>query len=296
MKIDLLTDRQLAKLHQSSLHILETIGVQLPHAEVLRLFAEAGATVDRENHRVRIPERLVAHCLETAGKSFTIYGRDRAKKAEFGLGQRNYNSSAGQALWVNDDLTRRYATLDDVRTASRLADALPAMNVVGAMADPHELPVEYRCVVVAAEQLKHTTKPITFWFHDRASARFLMELLTIVAGSEEEVARYPLAYPFLEPISPLRFPERGVDLLFETCRLNLPVPIGPMAQMGASARRHTGRHDGPAERGNPGRAVHRAVDPPRHTAVLWRHPARLRHAHHAGDLRRPGAGLDGRRP
>ena len=82
----------------------------------------------------------------------------------------------GQALWVEDDLTRRYATLDDVRTAARLADGLPAINIVGAMADPHELPVEYRCVVVAAEQIKHTTKPITFWFHDRASARFLIEL------------------------------------------------------------------------------------------------------------------------
>ena len=44
-----------------------------------------------------------------------------------------------------------------------------------------------------------------------------------------------MAYPFLEPISPLRFPQRGVDLLFETCRLNLPVPIGPMAQVGVSA-------------------------------------------------------------
>jgi len=103
------------------------------------------------------------------------------------------------------------------------------------MSDPHELPPDCRCVFVAAEQLKNTTKPITFWFHDRKSARFLMELFTIVAGSEEEVIRHPFAYPFLEPISPLRFPQKGIDLLFETCRFNLPVPIGPMAQTGATA-------------------------------------------------------------
>lgn len=138
-------------------------------------------------------------------------------------------------MWLDDNLERRYATLDDVRTASRLADALPRINIVGAMSDPHELPPSYRCVVVAAEQLKNTTKPITFWFHDRASARFLMELFAIVSGGEEEASRYPLAYPFLEPISPLRFPQKGIDLLFETCRFNLPVPIGPMAQTGATA-------------------------------------------------------------
>ena len=33
----------------------------------------------------------------------------------------------------------------------------------------------------------------------------------------------------------MRFPHDGVDLLFETAKLNLPVPIGPMAQMGLSA-------------------------------------------------------------
>ena len=46
---------------------------------------------------------------------------------------------------------------------------------------------------------------------------------------------YPLFFPFLEPVSPLSFPFNGVDLLFETARLNMPVPIGPMAQMGMSA-------------------------------------------------------------
>jgi trimethylamine--corrinoid protein Co-methyltransferase len=235
MKITLLEDSQLRKLHGASLEILEKIGVQVPHAEALELFAAAGAQVDRQSQHVRIPAQVVQHCLQAAGKTFTIYGRDRSKKAEFGVGKRNYNSTAGQALWVDDQAGRRYATLDDVRTACRLGDALPWINIVGAMADPHELPVEHRCVHVAAEQLKHTTKPITFWFHDRASARFLNELFTIVAGSEQEAAQYPIAYPLLEPISPLRFPHRGVDLLFETCRLNLPVPVGPMAQTGATA-------------------------------------------------------------
>jgi len=42
-------------------------------------------------------------------------------------------------------------------------------------------------------------------------------------------------YPLLEPVSPLCFPFNGVDLLFETAQLNMPVPIGPMAQMGMSA-------------------------------------------------------------
>ena len=235
MKLDLLSDEQVRKLHRASMEILETIGVHVPHEDVLALFRQAGARVDTDRQLVKIPEAVIQHCLQAAGKQFTIYGRDRSRTAGFGMGRRNYNSIAGEAHWVDDNLVRRPATLADVRTATRLADALPWINIAGAMADPHELPVEYRCVAVAAEQLKHTTKPITFWFHDRASAKFLLELFAIVAGSEAEAARYPLAFPLLEPISPLRFPRQGVDLLFETCRFPLPVPIGPMAQVGATA-------------------------------------------------------------
>jgi trimethylamine--corrinoid protein Co-methyltransferase len=60
-------------------------------------------------------------------------------------------------------------------------------------------------------------------------------MLIALRGDEERAATYPLCYPFLEPISPLRFPRNGIDVLYETARLNLPVPIGPMAQMGLSA-------------------------------------------------------------
>jgi trimethylamine--corrinoid protein Co-methyltransferase len=235
VKISLLSDAQIQRLHEASLRILATVGVHVPHEEMLRLLAEAGAEVDYCTQLAKLPENLVMASLAAAGRRFAIYGRDRGKQAEFGAGKRNYNTTAGQAHWLEPDLRRRPATLEDVRTASRFGDALPWINIVGAMSDPHELPPSYRCVVVAAELLKNATKPIMFWFHDRASARFILELFTIVAGRDEEASRYPFAYPFLEPISPLRFPRNGIDLLFETCRFNLPVPVGPMAQTGATA-------------------------------------------------------------
>ncbi|HUU27982.1 MAG TPA: trimethylamine methyltransferase family protein [archaeon] len=231
-----LSDGQIERIHQASLSILERVGILVPHREMLGRFADSGARVDFDNQRVRIPAELVERSVETAGKQFTMYGRDLSVTAAFGQGQRNYNSIAGEALWVDHaGGERRHASLDDAATATRFADALEEINIVGAMSDPHELPIQTRCIEVLAEQIRNTTKPVTFWFHDRASARFIIEMLVALRGSEELAARYPLCYPFLEPISPLRFPFHGIDLLFETSRLNLPVPIGPMAQMGLSA-------------------------------------------------------------
>ncbi|MBT4482047.1 MAG: hypothetical protein HOC71_00040, partial [Candidatus Latescibacteria bacterium] len=200
-----LTSEQLAKIHRVSLDILEQVGVHVPHEKILGRFEDADASVSRENQRVRIPPDLVISLVGKAGKQFTIYGRDTSKKAEFGLGKRNYNSIAGEAHWVDEvGQKRRFATLEDVRNASRLADALDCITIPGSMSDPHELSVEYRCVEVMVEMIRNTTKPIHFWFHDRASAKYIVEMMIALRGSEKRACEYPLCYPFLEPISPLR--------------------------------------------------------------------------------------------
>ena len=235
MEISVLSSEDIERIDGASIRILERTGVEVPHEEMRNRFEKAGAKVDHGSKRVRIPEKLVRECVGKAGKTFAIYGRDRKNAAEFGTGKRNYNSIAGEASWIERDGTRRYARLDDVVEAAKLGEMLPGLTIVGAMADPYEIPAAYRCVEVAAAQLRHTTKPITFWFHDRASAEYIIELFGSIAGSAEEARERPYGYPFLEPISPLRFPRDGIDLLFETCKVPLPVPIGPMAQVGLSA-------------------------------------------------------------
>jgi trimethylamine--corrinoid protein Co-methyltransferase len=236
MITSVLSEEQIGLISDKSMAILDRIGVVVPHEDMLNRFDDAGAKVDRTTQRVRIPSELVHQLLESACKQFTIYGRDISKYAEFGNGKRNYNSTSGQANWLDEvGHERRYANMNDVAVATRFADALECINIPGAMADPHEVPISYRCVEVMETMLHNTTKPITFWFYDRASAKYLVDMTIALRGTIEDAIKYPVCYPFLEPISPLRFPFDGIDLLYETARLNLPVPVGPMAQMGLSA-------------------------------------------------------------
>jgi trimethylamine---corrinoid protein Co-methyltransferase len=235
MELTVLTPGQLDRIHAASLEILRRVGVRVPHPDVLARFRDAGAAVVGGD-LVRIPPALVERSLAGAGKRFRIYGRDTERVARFGEGTRNYNSISGEALWI-DDATgeRRYATLEDAGTAARLADALPNITIAGAMSDPHGLSRWYGAAAAMAVMLRTTTKPLGLWFHNRRVSRLMCDLMVALRGGDEAARRYPLAYPFLEPISPLRFPFDGVDALFETSRLELPVPIGPMAQTGLSA-------------------------------------------------------------
>jgi trimethylamine--corrinoid protein Co-methyltransferase len=235
IELTILNQGDVKKIHQESVRVLETLGVYIPHKQTLRLFEGAGARVDRDRKLVRIPEKVVAKCLEMSGKKFTLYGRDRKKRAEFGSGKRNYQSIGGNPYWIEDDLLRRPSTLKDVATSALIGDALPQLTIVGAMSDANDVPESYRYLCIAAELLKHTTKPIMFFFNNRATSRFIMDLFEIVAGSKQEVIEHPLGYFLFEPISPLRYPLDGIDLLYEICPYRIPVAVAPLALMGATA-------------------------------------------------------------
>ena len=231
-----LDDREIRAIDDASLAVLERVGVRIPHPAMRERFAAAGASVEGRDSPVRIPAALVERCIGSAEKRFVVRGRDAAKVARFGYGERNYNSIAGEALWLDHSSgIRRPPTLADVATAARVGDALPRITMPGAMADPADVPVPVRCIEVARELVRGTSKPVTFWFHDRASAAYLVEMAIAVAGGVEEARVAPPFYPFLEPVSPLSFTFNGIDLLFETASIPLPVPIGPMAQVGATA-------------------------------------------------------------
>jgi len=232
----LLSKNEIDIIHIKSLEILEKVGITIPHEKIIALFDDIGAKVNSKTGLVRIPPHLVKELISKASKKFTIYGRELSKKAEFGVGKRNYNTSFGQAHWLDSlDGSRRQPTLNDIEKSVKLGDFLEQITIPGAMADPIEIPLQWRCLTVALEMVKNTIKPIGFWFYDRSSAKYLNDFFTVLRGDEESARKYPLCYPLFEPVSPLSFPFNGIDLLFETCKLNLPVQVGPMVQMGVSA-------------------------------------------------------------
>ncbi len=236
MNTTVLTEEQISQIHDKSLVVLERVGVTIPHPEILGRFADCGARVDFTSQRVQIPAGLVLRSLSQAGKRFTVYGRDQSRKAAFGEGTRNYNANGGETWWVDDiGGERRHASIRDVITAARVGDALEHVNIVGAMAYPHEIPPPLCAVEIMATLLRSTEKPFYFYYDDRPSAKYIVEMMIAVRGDARRASEFPLGYLLLCPISPLHFPFNGIDVLFETARLNLGVHISPMPQMGLSS-------------------------------------------------------------
>jgi len=231
-----LSDAELQAIHEASILILRDTGVRVHHDEVRVLLGQAGATIDSAGEIARLPEQLVMDSIERSGKQYVLYGRDPAQTARFGYGDFVLMSSPGQFAWIDGKTgLRRAATVGDARDAICLGDALPHINVVGAMAQPEAAPETCRDIFLTGELVKHTGKPTRCWVRNGKTARYILEIYRTIAGGEQALRERPMVEAFIEPISPLQLPGDGLEVVREFAQAGQPVSIGPMAMASATA-------------------------------------------------------------
>lgn len=229
-QIELLSRQDIQSIHETSLHILSEVGVVVHHAGVLARLAESGARVDLTHKLARFDEDMVQSALQQASKRYVLYGRNPEVVARFGYGEMNLISTPGQFAWFDHRTgERRDPILADTRDATRLADALPNVTVVGAMGVPVDVPDPIRDVVQTAELIKGTVKPTRCWPVSRRSSHYVLEMYAAVAGGVEALRQRPMVESFLEPISPLQLPETGLDVMLEFLEYGQPISFGPMS-------------------------------------------------------------------
>ena len=73
--LEYLSAREVEELHCASLEILERTGLNVHHPEALRLLRDAGAWVEGDGPRVRLPAGLVQQALASAPERVVVANR-----------------------------------------------------------------------------------------------------------------------------------------------------------------------------------------------------------------------------
>jgi trimethylamine--corrinoid protein Co-methyltransferase len=235
-RISLLSKADIQSIHDTSLGILREVGFRIDHELILDRLDEAGAAVDTGRGVARFDEALVHQSLETAGKRFTLHGREAGREARFGSGEQHLISSPGQFAWFDQGSgERREPILEDARSAVILADMLPNISIVGAMAAPRDIPLPIRDVILTAEMVKLSGKPTRAWPISRRSTHYVLEIYKAIAGGSEALRERPMTEMLLEPVSPLAITAEALEIALEFLQSGQPISIGPMAMASATA-------------------------------------------------------------
>ena len=126
-RLQFLSDSQLDQLQESTLDILENVGVKFPSEKCLKIFAEHGAHADMEKQIVKIPRGMVFNALKTVPRYFVMGAR--APEYDLQLQENvTYFTTDGCGLETIDLYTgeKRTSTKADVGMMARVAGVMAA--------------------------------------------------------------------------------------------------------------------------------------------------------------------------
>lgn len=234
-KLTFLDEEDKENIYRSALQVLEDTGMTLMHKGALERLKHAGCRVEDEDH-VKIPASLVEKSIQTAPRSIRIFDREGNTAMDLG-GRRAYFGTGSDLMWSLDseNLKRRQTTLEDIKTAARVCDALPNIDFIMSFAHPHELNPSLAYLASFKAMAENCSKPIVNTAKDRKDLAAMWEISKILRGGAEQLREKPYWIQYAEPISPLKHPHSSVDKLIFCAEIGSPVIYSPAPIAGSTA-------------------------------------------------------------
>ncbi|KAB7613340.1 trimethylamine methyltransferase [Amylibacter sp. SFDW26] len=231
-----LNTTELKAIYNMALKLLCDLGIGETPQRLIDLFIKAGATA--KDDRVYFPKGLVEEAIDKAAKTFPLHGRDPNRTIEVG-GDRVHFGTGGAAVQTLDLNTHDYrpSTLQDLYDFTRLQDQLDNVSWFTrcCVATDMETTLDLDVNTVFA-LLKGTTKPVATSFTVAESIQPIIDMLDMIEGGTGSFSKRPYIKAHVSPlISPMRFGEDAVDVVFECMKHNIPISNITAAQSGATA-------------------------------------------------------------
>ncbi len=223
-----LKPENIESLHHATLRILNETGVVINHAGAREMLTSHGARI--EKNRVLLPPELVEKCIADAGKKVSVRGRGGTTKI-LGDGKLYFHNLGGARDVIEADTGQKHlATIQDVRDATRLLDALENCHTITPFFTPCEVPGDLMSLAMYRHALPNTVKPVQGpGVQYAAEARAVVRMAEII-GKPSEVLTLAVS-----PVSPLTIPDHEVDAIMEIARLDIAFGPLPCPTAGATA-------------------------------------------------------------
>ncbi|MET0481980.1 MAG: trimethylamine methyltransferase family protein [Aestuariivirgaceae bacterium] len=233
--IDVLPPGHIEAIHEASLRLVETIGIEFMGQSARDILKQAGAEVDDASGLVRIDREIVRQSLALAPQRFTLTPRNSARQIALGDDHVNFSLVAGPPFVHDSVQGRRGGNLADYERLIRLAQSFDIIHYIGNQPTvPLELPAEtrhldcYRANIVNSDKVFHCTAIGA----ERALDGIAM--MAIARGiSRDEMAASPAVLTIISVNSPRRFDEAMTDGLAAMAAWGQAVCVTPFTLMGA---------------------------------------------------------------
>ncbi len=230
--LDLMTPRQLEKMHDASMRILEQKGIDFRDDESAEMWRAAGATVN--GHHVRIDRELLMSLIGTVPSSYTMQARNPARAVKLGDGYTCFVPAYGSPKVIDLEGRRRDATLGDFHNFAKLGYMAAAMHMTGGvLVEPMDIAVPKRHLHMMHALLKYSDKPFMGMVLGSDKAIDSIEMVKLVFG-EDFLQDNTVMTSLANGNSPLVWDETMLKAAKIYARNNQAMLYAPFALCGAS--------------------------------------------------------------
>ena len=230
-----MSDDELESIHQASLTLLSTTGMDVLLPEARELFVREGATAEGE--RVRFDPEMITEYVSAAPSEFTMHARNPDHTVTMG-GDNVVFTAVGSPPNSGDIAGgRRTGNYDDFKNLVRLSQHLNAIQVHGGYpVEPADIHASVRHLHAIRDLVTLSDKFVNAYSLGAERNRDALEILRLAHGlTEDEVDEHTIVYSVINTSSPLRLDHPMCTGIIEFARRNQGLVITPFTLAGAMA-------------------------------------------------------------
>jgi trimethylamine--corrinoid protein Co-methyltransferase len=233
--VALFSEDEIEAIHDTSMRVIEELGIELMSPEGRRLFREAGASVDEASGVVRLDRALLLALVAKAPSAFALTPRNPARRVHLGGTDVVSTLVAGPPAVHDRVRGRRASNLADYENFLRLTQSFNAVHMIGnQVSAPIELPAETRHLDCYRANLTLTDRSYHCTAIGRARALDGIEMMAIARGvGLDEMAEDPGVTTIISVNSPRRFDDAMAEGLMTMAEHGQAVAVTPFTLMGA---------------------------------------------------------------
>jgi trimethylamine--corrinoid protein Co-methyltransferase len=234
-RFEYFTDEDVQKIHEATLRVLETVGVDFGYAPAVAVFKKAGCKVDGE--RVFLSPKMVMEQVAKAPSEYTLQARNPERNVVIGGDSIAYIPCYGPPFVCDLDRGRRESTLEDYANFVKLSHASKSMDITGGMmAEPNDIPHARRNAEMMYASMRYSDKPFMGGAIGAEAARETIEMAAILFGcSEAALAEKMPMISILCTRTPLGYDDRMLGAIMEYAKTGMPQLISSLSIAGATS-------------------------------------------------------------
>ncbi|MDK2880363.1 MAG: glycine betaine---corrinoid protein Co-methyltransferase [Clostridia bacterium] len=231
--LEVLSDEDIRQIHNTSLQLLQEVGIEVEYEPAVEVLKEAGMKV--EGGRVYFDPGYVEKKIAEAPRDFTLHARDPKHNVHIGGDDVVYVPGYGAPFVIEAGGNRRPSTWEDYLNLLKLAHVCEEMDLSGGMlVEPNDLDDRTRYLDALYAHIRYSTKCLMGSSYGADGARDTIELLAPVFGGKDAIKEKPVVITLINTISPLKLDARQTGALMEYAKWKQAMVIASLVMAGST--------------------------------------------------------------